>query len=378
MQAIVENKNAYDLFAETEKNAKDNIDDYMTVVKELLVRNEYNTAETFLIIVKEKFNDNVRVLYNLGIISIVIGKLEEAEKYLKRAVEGGYITNKSLTSYAYIEKLRGNNENALKLLERASKLDKKKLIPRMVFFVELFEQNKYHRAVDLLEEFQTEYPDNYGLYHAEFKTLVEAKEYERALSRLDNIKEQFKDHRGYVCDYVLLLVKMKKYEDAWEYFQENDELIATKQQSYLQLKARIVSGLKMKDETLNCFLRLYEKNSSVTEALNIAILLLMDGKTGEADEYLKEIMKKNEDGLITYIAYYMHAKCLSIMNAENRIIIEAYKKAVDILEKAYEKDIVGVFTTEFAADCYGCLGDMEKQKICTDRMNELKKQLAIS
>lgn len=378
MQAIVENKNAYDLFIETEKNAKDNIDDYMTVVKELLARNEYNTAEAFLIIVKEKFDDNERVLYNLGIISIVIGKLEEAEKYLRRAVEGGYITNKSLTSYAYIEKLRGNNENALKLLERASKLDKKKLIPRMVFFVELFEQNKYHRAVDLLEELQIEYPDNYGLYHAEFKTLVEAREYERALSRLDNIKEQFKDHRGYVCDYVLLFVKMKKYEDAWAYFQENDELIATKQQSYLQLKARIVSGLKMKDETLSCFLRLYEKNKSVTEAINIAILLFMDKKTEEADKYLSEIIEKSDNGLITYIAYYMHAKCLDIMNVEKRIIIEAHKKAVDVFEEAYEKDIFGVITMEFAADCYRYLGDEEKRKICVERMNELKSQLIMS
>lgn len=375
MQMIIDNKSANELFVETEEVAQSNIDEYIAVVKELVAQKKYNLAKEFLLIAKEKFNEEARILYNLGIVQIALEKLEEANDYLKKAVEGGYVTYKSLTSYAFTEKALGNSKKELELLRQASELNKEKVLPRIVLANELLEQDKYYEVAGLFNKLQLEYPDDYALYHAEYEALVEVKEYEKACNKLDSINEQFKDQVAYVCDYVLLLHSMGKYDEAWAYFQAHEAILATEQYLYLQLKARVVSALKLKAEAMDCFVQLYEKYDSTIAAFDIAILLLMDKKIKEADEYFAKVIDKNEEHLIAYTAYYMHAKCLALMNADEEVVREAHRTAVDIFEEAYEKDAYGIFTMEYAAECYGYLGDIEKQQICKDRMKQFKEAI---
>lgn len=345
-----------------------NLSKYIEVSKAITQLKEYSKAKEILEAILSLYPKEAEALYLMANVCVAFSEPEDALKYFYTSMDMGCVNFQSLIGTAMVEKVMGNPEKVIELLQKSCDLDRSNPFPRQLFIAELFEQKKMHQVILMALELQSDFPDSYISYHYEFVAWIALEEYNQAYKSLSENLDRFKDNREFVQDYTLALSLIQKNEQAWDFLSTNIGIVDENSLKYLKLKERIANALNMRDEVFEANKKMYDNYRLEESALYLATALLVEKNVQEASVYIDAILNAKKKNHVYYSAVYINAISKSLSGFSETDVEQIYMDAIKIFEDAYE-DIGELYLIQFAAECYGLISDEENEKKCREMLN---------
>ena len=337
------------------------------LAKELSLSKDYIQAEETLKRVLNKELKNGYAWYLLGNALVALNRCDQAYESFLKALENGYVEVNSLFATALLAKTKGDKPLTVSALERLCDLDKKNLVSKRLLISELFEQSNMEKVISESLDLQSQIPDDYYAYHTEFSALVAQNKYQLSLEKLQKIYDVFCTDRQFQFDYAFVLFLSNKYQQAWDYLKASS--INKNSLEYLQLKSKIVTALKLKEEAIAVYKDMYDNYKLSFAAVNLSALYITDNEIVKAEKYLSMVLATNKKELYYYIALYMYAQCQELLNKSHSEVVIAYENAISVYESVYKRKPVA-HLMELAAECYKALGDTANEIRCRAVLNK--------
>lgn len=269
-------------------------------------------AQDFL----KKEPNNYKVIYKLALLNVRNYYFDEAQKLLKKIPSSSTEYNKSIISLMQLYITRKDKESADNLLEN----NKDNLLMSAIYDYSPFMLNP-KSAKEKLEKFLLNEPENnIGLYYLS-SILVDNNEIKEAKDKLNKIiSSNFFDSKAHALLGYLEAISDRKVGAGAE------QLKTALKTNPLEYRALVSFGNGTTDTNYENIEKDNEnlKSSEYFLSKNREIMTLLNhGKKNEAENILKELLKKYPNNIHSYISegnYYIN--------------IQEYRKAIDSLKKA--------------------------------------------